>query len=131
MNELIISTSHGPVLVIDLDASYVNYETPIVNLEVRSEAMSDKEPELKIDLDASYIPNRWTPTMNPEMRSEAMIEQDGAQQWKLEAQRLAELVEAQRQVIITLRKEKERLVMQIAGNAYRPPYSGLPNPLGS
>ena len=66
--------------------------------------MSDKEPELRIDLDASYIPNRGTPTMNPEMRSDAVIEQDGAQQWKLEAERLAELIEAQQQVIATLRE---------------------------
>ena len=58
------------------------------------------------------------------------IDKPSENAWKLEAQRLAELVEAQRQVIITLRKEKERLVMQIAGNAYRPPYSELPNPLG-
>ena len=71
--------------------------------------MSDKEPELRIDLDASYIPNRGTPTVNLEMRSEAMIEQDGAQQWKLEAERLAELVEAQQQVIETLQAENEEL----------------------
>ena len=34
---------------------------------------------------------------------------DGAEAWKLEAERLAELVEAQRQVIATLREENVRL----------------------
>ena len=79
--------------------------------------MSDKEPELRIDLDASYIPNRGTPTMNPEMRSDVMIpgswlnsiDKPSENAWKLEAERLAELVEAQRQVIATLREENERL----------------------
>ena len=34
--------------------------------------------------------------------------------WKLEAERLAELVEAQRQIIAHLREENERLVRQNA-----------------
>ena len=101
--------------------------------------MSDKEPELRIDLDASYIPNRGTPTVNLEMRSEAMIPRSWLNSidkpienaWKSEAERLAELVEAQRLIIAALRAENGRLVMQIAGNDYRPPYSVLPNPLGS
>ena len=41
------------------------------------------------------------------------IDKPSENAWKLEAERLAELVEAQRQVIATLRAENERLNISI------------------
>lgn len=71
------------------------------------------------------------------LSEEDIAELGSVDAWKLEAERLAELVEAQRQIIAVvrdenaiLRKENERLAIQIAGNAYRPEESGSPKQLG-